>query len=323
MGNFYEILGVSQEAQDNEIKKAYRSLSLKYHPDRNQEEGSKEKFQAISEAYETLSDKSKREQYDMELKFGKMGGMGGMDEFSDINNIFNMMFGGGGMMHGMGGMGGIPGMMHGMGGMGGIPGIRIFHTNSNGPGNFHAEFSTNFSQPPPPIVKTVQVTLEQCYQGVSLPVEIEKWSIINNMKVNEIETIIVTIPPSMDEGYTLLINKKGNKINDNIIGDVKILIKITPNNLFKRQGLDLILQKKIKLKEALCGFSFDIPHINGKTFALNNTNNPTIIKPGFKKVIPNLGMVRENTTGNLIVELEIEFPESLTAEQLKIISDTL
>ena len=315
MPNHYETLGVSQDADDNEIKKAYRKLSLKYHPDRNQDEDATRKFQEINQAYETISDNSKRQQYDMELKFGGgghgMNGMHNMEEFTDLNNIFNMMFGGMGI-HRMGGM-------HGMGGM---PNIHVFH--NGGPGNFHAEFSTHFHQsPPPPISKTVDVTLEQSFHGISLPVEIQKWVIINNMKVNEKENIMVNIPAGMDEGDTLVLQGKGNVINENIKGDVKINIKIQNNTIFKRQGLDLILHKKISLKEALCGFSFEIPHINGKTFTLNNINNSTIIKPGFKKTIQNLGFTRENTTGNLIVEIDVEFPTSLTKEQITAISEIL
>ena len=96
MPNFYEVLGVSKEADENEIKKAYRKLSLQYHPDRNTDESATGKFQEINEAFETLSDQSRRQQYDMELQFGGGGGgmnFGGMDQdMSDINNIFNMMF---------------------------------------------------------------------------------------------------------------------------------------------------------------------------------------------------------------------------------------
>ena len=183
MKNYYEILGVEQNASDVEIKKAFRTLSLKCHPDRNPDPEATTQFQYINEAYEILSDSEKRKEHDHELKFGEgnMNPFQGMDEFNDINNIFNMMFGSG--------FGGIH-KMHSMGemnGMHGMPGVRIFH---NGPGGFHAEFSTNFNsrpQPPPPINQIVEITLEQCFQGVSLPVEIEKWTVINNMKINEIE----------------------------------------------------------------------------------------------------------------------------------------
>jgi len=319
MKNYYEILGVGQDSSESEIKKAFRTLSLKFHPDRNPDPEATMRFQYINEAYENLSDSEKRKQHDHELKFGEgnINPFQGMDEFNDINNIFNMMFGGG--------FGGIH-KMHSMGemnGMHGIPGVRIFH---NGPGGFHAEFSSSFNsrpQPPPPINKVVEITLEQCFQGVSLPVEIEKWTIINNMKVNEIETVIINMPPGIDENDTLVIKGKGNIINDDLKGDLHIKVKINNNSIFKRQGLDLFLQKNLSLKEALCGFSFDIPHLNGKLLCLNNMNNPTVIKPDYKRVVPNLGMTRENTTGNLIIEFIVQFPEALSSEQISGLKDIL
>jgi DnaJ-class molecular chaperone len=215
--------------------------------------------------------------------------------------------------------------MHGMQGMhgGGFgPGIRVFHTNG-GPGNFRAEFSTSFQSPPPTIEKTIELTLEQCYRGCSIPVDVEKWSVMNGAKVNEVENMNITFPPGMDEGDTLVLKGKGNALNEQIKGDVHVRIRMINRTPFRRQGLDLIMQKKISLKDALCGFTFDIPHINGKTFALNNTVNPSIIQPGFRKVIPNLGMSKDNITGNLIIELDVEFPDSLTEEQIEKLKTTL
>jgi DnaJ-class molecular chaperone len=307
MVNYYELLEVPQDADEVVLKKAYRKLSLKYHPDRNQEEDAKSRFQAINEAYEVLSDSNKRSQYDMELQFGQgneFTRMNSMDEFSELNNIFNMMFGGRGGMHGM------PGN------------IRVFH---NGPGNFHAEFSNHFHQmqPPPPIRKVVDITIEQLYSGTALPISLERWFIINDKKVSEVININVNIPAGMDDTDGLILKGLGNAHSEDMKGDVIINIRTINNSIFKRQGLDLYLQRKITLKEALCGFSFDIHHLNGKMLCINNTNNHTIIKPGFKKVIQQLGMIKENLVGNLIIDLEIEFPECLTEEQINTLSHVL
>jgi DnaJ-class molecular chaperone len=316
MTNFYEVLGVSQDAAEQELKKTYRSLSLKYHPDRNPEEDAKSKFQAINEAYETLSDPEKRKQYDHQLKFGD-GGMpfshsNSMNEFNDMNNIFNAFFGGQ-SMHGMPGMPGFGGQ-----GFGG-PGIRIFH---NGPGGFRAEFSTSFQQPPPPIKQTIELTLEKCYHGIGVTIEYEKWTQSGNNRTVEKCNLDIGIPAGIDEGDTLVLRDHGN-INEQMKGELHIQVKIINNTIFKRQGLDLLVQKKISLKEALCGFTFDIPHLNGKKLAFQNTSNQTIIKPGFRKIVPQMGMVREGNIGNMIVELDVEFPESLTAEQVRVLSEVL
>jgi len=308
MTNFYDILGVSQDAGDIEIKKAYRGLSLKYHPDRNSTEEAKDMIQKVNEAYEVLGDKNKRKQYDIELQFGIQGGMpfghmNGMNEMNDINNIFNMMFGGG---------------MPGFGGPGG-PEIRIFH---GGPGNFHAEFFHSMNSRPETIQKHLQITIEQSYTGCTLPIEIERTVVSNNTKRMESETVYINIPKGIDDNETVTLHEKGNIVNDRK-GEVRITFRVVNNTPFKRIGLDLIYNQKITLKEALCGFSFEIIHLNGKKLCLNNNSNPTVIKPNFKKVVPNLGIFREDSVGNMIIDFEIEFPDSLTKEQVETLINIL
>lgn len=317
MSNLYEALGVSQDASESDIKKAYRAMSLKYHPDRNSSEEATSKIQLINEAYETLGDPQKKQQYDHELKFGSGGGMhpggmpggmafhfGGMpfshmntmDEFSDINNIFNMMFNGGGHP-----------------GMGGMPNIRVFH--GNGP-----EMNVRFHQTihkPEPISKHIQITLEQSYLGHTMPIVIERINVINNIQSIENETIYVNIPKGVDENEVLVLENKGHCINNMVHGDIKISFQITNQSEFQRRGLDLIFKKKISLKDALCGFSFEMNHLNGKKLCVNNKTSPSIIRPNYKKVIPNMGMVREQGTGTMIIEFEVEFPETLTQEQIR------
>jgi DnaJ family protein B protein 4 len=319
MSNYYDILGVPKTATDSEIKKAYRGLSLKYHPDRNPSEDAASKIREINDAYETLSDPTKKQQYDSPSPFGHMANA---DDFPDINNIFQMMFGGGL---------GMP--MQGMGGRQG-PEIRIFHGGANpfaqghpfAQGNpfaqGHPQMFQNV-QRPPPIVKNIQITLEQSYQGCSLPLEIERWTIVNEIKCSELETIYLTIPPGIDENEMIIMKDRGNIINDSLKGDIKIGIQIKNNTPFIRHGVDLIFKKTITLKEALCGFSFELLHLNGKTFNLNNNTNRTIIKPNYKKVLPNLGIQRNGTFGNLIIDFDVTFPDSLTDEQIQIISTAL
>lgn len=317
MPNYYEILGVSKDANETEIKKAYRKLSLQYHPDRNSSEDAIEKIQQINQAYEVLSDTTARQNYDVEQTFGGGGGGGGgghpfshhfgnMDgDFNDIQNMFNMMFGGGGGFPGM-----PPGMHPGMGG--GMPGIRIFHNGQM----FHAVHK------PEPVVKPVQMTLEQCYHGCNIPIEIERWVVANNMRSMEKETLYVNIHQGIDDNEQLIIPEKGNVFND-VKGEVKIVIQITNETQFVRNGLDLVFNKTVTLKECLCGFSFDLTHLNGKKLCINNVNNPTVIKPNFNKVIPSMGMVRENSIGNMIIHFDVEFPDTLTAEQIAALSTIL
>lgn len=303
MSNFYEILGVTNEANEAEIKKAYRQLSLKYHPDRNSSEEAVEKIQKINEAYETLSDGQKRQEYDHQLKFGGGGGMPHMgEEFHDIGHIFNMMFGGG-----------MPGM-HGINihHEGGGPGIRIFHGGIPG---MQGMFHHHVHQEVEPIQLTIKVTLEQSFHGSVFPLEIERFILQNHTRITEKETIYINIPQGIDETEQIVVKEKGNRIHDHS-SDVRITIHLENTTPFKRSGMDLIYHKKTTLKEALCGFTFDIVHLNGKHLSINNKTNQSVIKPNFTKVVPNLGMIRENMYGNMLIVFEVEFPDSLTPEQI-------
>ena len=143
------------------------------------------------------------------------------------------------------------------------------------------------------------------------------------MKINEIETLNITIPSGMGDEDTLVLKGRGNVINENLKGDVHLKITILNDTPFIRKGLDLYFSKNLTLKEALCGFSFEIMHLNGKRLSLNNTTNPTVIKPGFKRVVSNLGLTRENVTGNLIIDFDVEFPEHLTADQIEKLKEFL
>lgn len=324
MTNYYELLNVSKDSNESEIKKAYRSMSLKHHPDRG---GDATQFQEINNAYEILSDSNRRRQYDAELSGGMqfhnmMGGGGGMEDFGDIGNLFGMFFGGG--VPGMPGFPGMPGMqgMHGMPpGFGGAN-IRVFHNGV--PVNMDANNIFNTFQKPPPIIKNIRISLEQAYQGSVIPIEFEKWVLIDNVKHNEKENIYINIPQGIDDNEIIVLENRGHILNENVKGDIKLIIGIDNTTEFKRSGLDIIYKKEITLKESLCGFSFEIRHLNGKQLCLNNNVNFTIIKPLFKKVIPKMGMVRDtNTVGNLIIEFDISYPDTFSEEQIEALSNIL
>ena len=288
MTNHYETLGISNDANEDQIKRAYRKLSLQYHPDRNQSPDAQPKFQAINEANEILGDPARRQQYDNELNGTHMMNGGG-PEFRDMNDIFKSFFGGGG-------------------GMGMGPGIHMFHGGPN-------QFFENMNKPPP-IVKNLVLTLAQSYSGGSFPIELEKWNMIGNVRNTEKQTIYLNVPQGIDDNEVVLLREMGNSINHTIKGDIKICITIQNDATFERRGLDLIFKKKISLKEALCGFEFEIKHINGKGLNFKNLVNRAIIQPGYKKIIPDFGMKRESHTGNLIIHFDVAFPEQLPIETL-------
>jgi DnaJ-class molecular chaperone len=301
--NYYTILGVDEKSTKDEIKKAYRGLQMKYHPDRNQ--GNKDCInmtQKINEAYETLSDEQKRREYDVirNNPFMKMGSNGNMNMNMNMNNaniplndIFNMMFGGnfqnGAKVH-------------------------IFHG-----GNMNVQNALN---KPVPLMKSLQINMSQVFTGVSLPLEVERWTMENNTKVFEKETIYVDIPPGIDNNEMIVLRDKGNIISENCKGDVKVNILVQNNTAFKRSGLDLILDKKITLKDALCGFTFNLDYINGKNYTLNN-NKGSIVPPEYKKMYPGMGLKRGEHKGNMIIQFHVEFPEKLSIEQIDKLSEIL
>ena len=295
--NYYNILGINEKATKDEIKKAYRGLQMKYHPDRNI--GSQESInmtQKINEAYEILGDEEKKQEYDRSRNnpypFLRMNGNNGME--IPVDDIFNMFFG----------MPGFPGMN-----MNGNQGPRI-HVFNGSPMGFQQAL-----QKPTPIIKNVSITMDQVLTGATIPVDIEKWVMENGTKVFEPETIYVNIPQGIDDGEILVIRDKGNILNDGIKGDVKIFVKINNESQFKRSGLDLILDKTISLKESLCGFSFELKYLNGKSYTLNN-NKGNIIPPEYKKVYQGMGLTRGEHKGNMIIHFHVIFPESLTQEQI-------
>lgn len=312
--NFYEILGVNENASKEEIKKAWRSLSFKYHPDRNGggDPETLSKLQTVNEAYETLGDDDKRKEYDMirNSPFSRMNAnmgntnMGNVNMGIPLNELFNNFFGGNPFFNQT---------QEGFFPMGAK--IHVFH---NG-----VPFDiTGQIQKPTPIIKTVTITLEQVMNGYTLPVEIERWITENNNKVSERETLYITIPKGADDNEIIILRDKGNIINENIKGDVKIFIKVINDTLFKRNGLDLIFEKHISLKDALCGFSFQLKHVNGKTYTINNSSGSIVI-PEYQKVMPNMGLERDSHIGNLIIHFHIDFPDKLNESQIERLREIL
>lgn len=297
MPSHYEVLGIDKNANDIEIKKAYRSLSLKYHPDRNSSEEAKTLIQQVNAAYEVLSDKEAKQNYDNELN--------GVNQhqqfpphmqsnFMDINSIFNMMFNGRQVNPGM-------------------PNFQVFR-NGNTTTHVFTNNSTNHIMKPSPITKKIEITLEQAYSGCSIPIEIERIIQVNNNQTPEVETVMVDIKPGVNNNENIVLTNMGNRI-EQFKGDIIVIVSIQNNTPFKRNNLDLIYDKTITLKDALCGFTFEFIHVSGKKLSMNNTNPITIITPGYTQIVQGLGMKADGRAGNLIFNFNVEFPKNLSEEQ--------
>jgi DnaJ family protein A protein 2 len=185
----------------------------------------------------------------------------------------------------------------------------------NMPGFFNVEGLRQNLNKPMPIIKNLEITLTKSYVGCTLPLEITRWVSENEIKREETETIYINIPKGVDNNELIILRDKGHVMSDSIKGDIKIFLSVKNDTEFIRNGLDLILNKTITLKEALCGFSFDMKYLDGKTFKINNGNG-NVIGFNYKKVLPDLGMKRDNHIGNIIINFTIVFPEKLTSEQV-------
>jgi DnaJ-class molecular chaperone len=312
MENYYDILNLPENCSEADIKKSYRKLSLIHHPDKNG--GDSSKFQKISEAYETLSDPENRKKYDLSRQnpFGANLGPGGNGPV-DVDQIFKMFFGGN--MPGMHGMHGMPGMAFG-GFPGGMNGTNIKVFRNGQPVNMNA------LNKPTPIIKNITISLEQAYNGDSIPISIERWLIEDGMRKIENETLYIQIPKGLDDKEIIILREKGNMLDNNIKGDVKVIVSIENNTYFKREGLNLLLEKEITLKEALCGFDFIINHISGKQLRFNSEIG-NIMKDGLMKNIPNFGMERDDFKGNLILKFKVVYPDKLTSDQVDKLKEIL
>ena len=204
--DMYNILDIDKNASKETIKKAYRKASLKHHPDRG---GDSEEFKKINRAYEILSDPIKKREYDMKMNSPFYNNSSSI--FANDNNInegvpdfFKMFFGGGGPID--------LASMAGVGGPGGVNGHPNIHIFRNG----KPVFTRNMK--PTPITKTLKIKLADAYNGINLPLEIERWIIVDNIKKVEKETIYVDIPRGIDNNEIIsvffpIINHRFQKVS--------------------------------------------------------------------------------------------------------------
>lgn len=287
--DYYNILGINEDASQEEIKKAYRKLSLKYHPDKTSGDGAK--FRSINEAYTVLKDPQSRQNYDFTRNGSDIPRMFANNPF--FANIFKNM-----------GKGNISSVRMG----GGHPNVRMYRNGVN-------VSSTKREQKISPIQKEITITLQQAYEGCSVPIEVKR-IIYDTMteKRTENETIYINIYKGVDSNEIITLEGKGHENQNGVRGDITVKVTIKEDETFKRKGLDLVLEKTISLADALCGFEFKFTHLNGKTFTINNKDS-TVIKPNFTKRIQGLGLVRDDKEGSLYIVFEIEFPNTIDPEK--------
>ncbi|ORY86777.1 hypothetical protein BCR37DRAFT_123564 [Protomyces lactucae-debilis] len=346
--SYYDVLGISKTANDDEIKKAYRKLALKYHPDRCKEPGAEDKFKKVSEAFEVLSDKEKRGVYDQfgedGLKGGGMpqqGGAGGAGGFpggfsfgsggmpsgfgsgggssfrfsaSDPNDIFARFFSGGDdpfASMGGGGGGGMPSGF-GMGGMpGGFPGMGGM---GGGIGGSRGR-SSQSNEPAELITKPLPVSLEDMFTGTTKKLKITRKLLDHSGTSVPAEKILeVVIKPGYKKGTKITFAGAGDEKANGSTQDIAFVLEEKPHPKFKREDDHLRLSFDLTLVEALCGYEKVIETIEGKRLKVSSTS---ITQPGAETRYPGQGFPNSKTgkRGDLIVEAKVSLPTSLTPTQ--------
>ena len=299
--DYYKVLGVSENSSHEEIKKSFRKLSLKHHPDRGGNEG---EFKKINEAYQTLGDPQKNAVYKRQKQMRNRQRM--------PNGI---PFGHSFFKRGM-----PPGMPPGMNNNG-----VFMQMGPNGPRVIFRQ-NNNVKKVITPLKIHVEITLQEAFNGSHYPVDINRTIIINNMKTRENEKIYVDIRKGVDNGEIYIIKDKGDVFNNNK-GDVKVFITIKKHDFFIRDGMNLIINKQLSLKESFCGFSALIEHLNGQKLIVKGEEG-VIIKHGMSKSISKMGMVRypgekREMTGNLIIVFGVTYPDKLPIKTINILKDLL
>ncbi len=301
--DYYKILGVPRNATQEEIKKAYRRLALKYHPDRNRgNKEAEEKFKEINEAYAVLSDPEKRRQYDLfgsaefERRYTEediFRGFNFENLFRDLGIEFDLgrffRFGEGGRSRGFT-----------------IDLSGLFsHLFGTQPGGFQEEFRTTA----PEMLLELPVTLEEAAQGT------EKVLVVSPL--GRPEKVKVKIPPGVKDGQKLRLAAKGPLGPDGRRRDLFLKIKIEPHPRFERQGQDLLTTHKIPLSTFFLGGETEITTLSGKKVKVKVPPGTT---PGTKLRLKGLGLPDSNGhSGDLYVKLEPLVPKKLSRKQRELL----
>lgn len=288
---YYEKLGVSKNASDDEIKKAYRKLALQHHPDRNKGDAQAEaKFKEISEAYAVLSDKEKRKQYDTfgESGFHQRYSTDDIFRGADFSSIFSEFgMGGGGFEHLFGGMFG-----------GGNP------RRSGGGGGFQQQRSMKGQD----VDYTLQIGFEEAYRGSQRQVDFQ---LSNGSR----QSLRVKIPAGMKEGGKLRVPGKGAASpHGGEPGDLFVQVQIASHPLFTREADDLYGSLPLKISEALLGATKEVQTLEGE----KKVKVPAGVKAGTKIRLKGLGFPKVGKgeeKGDFYAVVELALPSSLTSEQ--------
>ncbi len=299
--DYYVTLGVSENASTDEIKKAYRKLAKKYHPDRNKGDKKAEaKFKEATEAYETLKDRKKREEYDTMRRYGAFAGgaqMGGFDSggfgFSPFGGGSRWTFrtGGAGNVHGFGNLEDIISSFLGGGGRGDFD-----FTHQAGP------------QKGADLVSRLMISFIEAVKGTK--------RIIQLPGVNR--KLSVRIPAGIDNGGKIRLRGQGEPgLYGGRNGDLIITVEVMPDQHFERKGNDIYSTVEVSFIEAIKGCRKQVKTLT-RTVSLNI---PPGTQPGTKLRLKGMGLSVGGVQGDQYVEVKVTIPKTLTEKQRRLLEE--
>lgn len=287
--DYYKVLGVDKNASQEDIKKAFRKLAVKYHPDRNPgDKSAEDKFKELNEAYAVLSDPKKKEEYDT------FGSSGFHKQYTQEDIFRNFDFGGTFKDMGMGDGGeDIFSRLFGFGKGGRNP----FKSGPRKGADHEMETDISF---------------RDAAQGCEKVIAFRRSGVREELKVR--------IPAGVDNGSRIRIAGKGAPGDGGgQSGDLYLIVRVLPDPVFTREGGDLFVERSIPFTGACLGISLDVPTLEGN----RRIKVPSGIQPGTKIRLKGCGIkaLSSNTKGDLYVKINIHVPESLNADQKKLVED--
>ena len=300
-GDYYKTLGVSENASTVEIKRAFRKLAKKYHPDRNKgEKKAEERFKEISEAHETLGDETKRAEYDTMRKYGAFAGgpqqggfgvggfpsgqsvfrtgRGGVEGFGDLDDLLASLLGGG------------------------------FARKRHGPRGRSAFGQQNMPRRGADLAARILIPFLEAIKGTRRTLTLRG--------VNK--KLSVRIAPGIDNGGRIRLKGQGEPgIYGGRNGDLIITVEVMPHKEFERKGNDIFSSVEISFIEAIKGCKKQIKTLT-KTIALTI---PPGTQPGAKMRLKGMGLAVGKVQGDQYVEIKVNIPTTLTETQQKLLEE--
>jgi DnaJ-class molecular chaperone len=328
--NYYEILNVSKDASDVEIKRAFRRLSLELHPDKSENNDNDSKYKQVVEAYNILGNSEKRNEYNKSYNENRLTqsklnlnnrnyhydrerhyrsknnyykrnrnivGYNDYSDYSDDENIDDNE-------------------------------RNSYNCKRNYDYTYEEQLQlnkhnkqlqkleNNISELEDIRINRI-ISMEESYTGVSAPLNIKRT--VND--VEESAVVYIDIPEGTDDGEIIILEGKGN-IKGNYRSNIRVKVNVEQHLYFKRDKMNLVYNIDISLKEALCGFKREITHLDGKQYMIGSETGK-IVQQNSRRCIPNKGFQRGQSIGNLIINFNIIMPNNLSIEQIDILRKIL